>query len=189
MNYAQELKQLKDKDLFRTPAVFDHVDAIHMHKDGKELINFASNDYLGLSHDPRIIAAAEKALKEYGLGAGASRLVCGTQTIHDQLEKRIATFKKKERAAPLGTVGYRMAGTKKPASAIAADTRRTSEFSPTITGIIDDVASSVMTEALFSCLLITLILSHSFVRNGASLSTIAIASNAPAQTQAGSAVV
>ena len=60
---------------------------------GKPLHNFASNDYLGLAAHPQVIAAALEATRQFGAGAGASRLVTGTQTPHHDLEEKIASFK------------------------------------------------------------------------------------------------
>ena len=61
--------------------------------DGRELLNFASNDYLGLGADERLKQAAAKALMVYGTGAGASRLLSGGTTLHKELESRLAGFK------------------------------------------------------------------------------------------------
>lgn len=62
------------------------------------LIDFSSNDYLGLSHHPRLIQAARQALDKYGVGAGASRLLSGDYRLHHELEESVASFKHKERA-------------------------------------------------------------------------------------------
>ncbi len=72
---------------------------------GRELINFSSNDYLGLAADARVREAALAAVDEYGLGAGASRLISGTQRPHAVLEQRLATFKRSE-AAVVYSTGY-----------------------------------------------------------------------------------
>ncbi len=56
------------------------------------MIDLAGNDYLGLTRDPRVVAAAAKAVEEYGAGAGASRLVTGTLSVHEQLEAALARF-------------------------------------------------------------------------------------------------
>jgi 8-amino-7-oxononanoate synthase len=69
------------------------------------MIDLAGNDYLGLSRDPRVVAAAAKAAEEYGAGAGASRLVTGTLSIHDQLESDLAAFTGFPTALALST-GY-----------------------------------------------------------------------------------
>ena len=60
--------------------------------DGRRLLNFASNDYLNLAGDPRVIAAAAEALSAWGVGSRASALVCGRTTWHEQLERRLAEF-------------------------------------------------------------------------------------------------
>lgn len=69
------------------------------------MIDLAGNDYLGLSRDPRVVAGATKAAEEYGAGAGASRLVTGTLSIHDQLEHALADFAGFETALAFST-GY-----------------------------------------------------------------------------------
>ncbi|NOZ04254.1 MAG: glycine C-acetyltransferase, partial [FCB group bacterium] len=60
--------------------------------EGGEVLNFCANNYLGLANHPDIIAAARKALEEYGFGLASVRFICGTQDIHKNLEKTIATF-------------------------------------------------------------------------------------------------
>lgn len=73
--------------------------------DGQSLVNFGSNDYLGLASDPRILAAVHGALDEAGWGSGASPLVTGRSSLHAQLEKQIAAFEGTE-AAILFPTGY-----------------------------------------------------------------------------------
>ena len=80
--------------------------------EGRQLINFASNDYLGLAGDPRLIAAATKAIEKYGTGSTGSRLLSGHRQLHDDLENAIADWKQTETAlvfssgylANLGTI-------------------------------------------------------------------------------------
>lgn len=69
------------------------------------LLNFSSNDYLGLARDPRVMAAAMAAVKQYGAGATASRLVTGTLSCHQQLEEQLATLKGYPSALVFGS-GY-----------------------------------------------------------------------------------
>jgi 8-amino-7-oxononanoate synthase len=71
--------------------------------DGKKVVQFSSNNYLGLATHPRVVAAAEFALKEYGVGSGASRLITGTQGPHAALEKALAEFKGAEAALVYAT--------------------------------------------------------------------------------------
>src|SRR5579872_2513741 len=73
--------------------------------DGRELLNFASNDYLDLAHDPRVIAAAREALDSGSVGAGASALVSGRSVWHKSLEERLARFEGQP-AAVLFPTGY-----------------------------------------------------------------------------------
>lgn len=61
-------------------------------QDGKEVINFCANNYLGLSSHPRVIAAAKKAIDSHGFGMSSVRFICGTQDIHKQLEQKISEF-------------------------------------------------------------------------------------------------
>ena len=63
-----------------------------VHSDGERLLDLAGNDYLGLARDPRVVAGAVAAARAYGAGAGASRLVSGTLSIHTELEGEIAAF-------------------------------------------------------------------------------------------------
>jgi len=84
---AQEIETLKSEDLYRELKISD-----------KNLINFCSNDYLGLTRHPKVIAAAQNAVKEYGTGSGASRLISGTSPIHYKLEEILAEFKGREKA-------------------------------------------------------------------------------------------
>ena len=73
--------------------------------DGRELVNFASNDYLDLAGDPRLVAAAQRALAESGAGSRASALVCGRTRWHVALEERLARFERQE-AAVLFPTGF-----------------------------------------------------------------------------------
>ncbi|MEQ8211868.1 MAG: 8-amino-7-oxononanoate synthase [Lacipirellulaceae bacterium] len=69
------------------------------------LVNFASNDYLGLASDPRVVEAASAACRDQGVGRAASPLICGRSTLHEQLERELARFLNAE-AALLFTSGY-----------------------------------------------------------------------------------
>ncbi len=64
--------------------------------DGDSVINFCANNYLGLSNHPQLVAAAKKALEEYGFGLSSVRFICGTQSIHKELEARLTRFLKTE---------------------------------------------------------------------------------------------
>lgn len=60
--------------------------------DGKKVLNFCANNYLGLANDPRLVAAAKKSYDQYGFGLASVRFICGTQTVHKQLEQRLSEF-------------------------------------------------------------------------------------------------
>ena len=64
--------------------------------DGREVINLASNNYLGLADHPKLVEAAVEAAKKYGAGSGAVRTISGTMSMHMELERRIAQFKHTE---------------------------------------------------------------------------------------------
>src|SRR5438067_11541498 len=72
----------------------------HVLLDGKPVLLLCSNNYLGLADHPRVREAAAEAAMRWGVGAGASRLISGTMTIHRRLEKRLAAFKRRA-TAPL----------------------------------------------------------------------------------------
>jgi 8-amino-7-oxononanoate synthase len=73
--------------------------------EGRRLVNFSSNDYLGLAQDPRLKQAAIEATEHWGTGAGAARLICGTLPVHRELEETIAKFKGTAAALTFGS-GY-----------------------------------------------------------------------------------
>lgn len=60
--------------------------------DGREVLNFCSNNYLGLANHPQIIEAAKKSFDQYGFGLSSVRFICGTQTVHRQLERKLSDF-------------------------------------------------------------------------------------------------
>lgn len=74
-------------------------------KDGKRLISFSNNDYLGLSRHPRVLAAAQDAMEKYGAGAGASRMVTGNHPLYAELEETLARIKHTEASCVFGS-GY-----------------------------------------------------------------------------------
>jgi len=101
----EKLATMEKKHLRRHLADTKALDAVRVVRDGKTLINFCSNNYLGLTHHPKVIAAAEAALQEYGAGSGASRLVTGNHPLHGQLEASLAQLKNTEAACVFGS-GY-----------------------------------------------------------------------------------
>lgn len=65
--------------------------------DGKPMINFSSNDYLGLANHPKVIEAFKKASRRYGVGTGSAHLICGHTASHHALEEELAAFTGRER--------------------------------------------------------------------------------------------
>lgn len=100
-----ELERLESLDQRRFLKSIERGSARHVLYRGRELVNFSSNDYLGLASDPRVKAAAQAAIEEFHASAGSSRLICGNLEIHDRLESRLARFKQKE-AALVFSSGY-----------------------------------------------------------------------------------
>lgn len=90
------LDELKAKGTYFRLRVLDDQQAPVCHYDGKEVINLASNNYLGLANHPKLIEAALKATRELGVGSGAVRTIAGTMRIHMELEEKIARFKNVE---------------------------------------------------------------------------------------------
>jgi 8-amino-7-oxononanoate synthase len=89
----------------RRERVFGRTQGAQIQSDKGPLLNFSSNDYLGLSHHPEVIRRAQEFAGEWGVGAGASRLVCGTLDIHRRVEEKLARGKGSEAALILAS-GY-----------------------------------------------------------------------------------
>jgi glycine C-acetyltransferase len=93
---TERLDDLKQQGVFHVPPVLQGPQGPHVTIEGKELINLASNNYLGLATHPRLIEMAVKATRELGVGAGAVRTIAGTLSIHLALEEKLAAFKRTE---------------------------------------------------------------------------------------------
>jgi 8-amino-7-oxononanoate synthase len=89
---AQALAQRRAAGLLRTRRALAGAQGPHVEVAGRRLLAFASNDYLGLADDPAIADAARSATARWGVGAGASHLVCGHTEAHDDLERELAAF-------------------------------------------------------------------------------------------------
>jgi 8-amino-7-oxononanoate synthase len=100
-----ELEHLESSDQRRFLKSLERGSAQHVLYRGRQLVNFSSNDYLGLASHPRVKAAAQAAIEEFHASAGSSRLICGNLEIHERLESRLAGFKQKE-AALVFSSGY-----------------------------------------------------------------------------------
>jgi 8-amino-7-oxononanoate synthase len=102
---AAELRAIERRGLTRSIVTPESGPEAHAILGGKRYIHFTSNNYLGLSTDPRLIAAANAATSRYGAGTAASRLLCGSTPLHEELERRIAKLKRTE-SALLFSSGY-----------------------------------------------------------------------------------
>lgn len=100
---AVELAALRKADLLRELRRVESPAGTRACLGGRELLNFSSNDYLGLANHPALKEAAVCAAKKFGAGAGASRLVCGSLAVHHELEEALAAFKGAEAALTFST--------------------------------------------------------------------------------------
>jgi 8-amino-7-oxononanoate synthase len=108
----KSLATIRKANWYRSPQISDSLPGTFITIGGHSLINFASNDYLGLAGDSRLIEAAISATQKYGTGSTGSRLLSGSRPLHRELEKAIATLKQTEDAivfssgylANLGTI-------------------------------------------------------------------------------------
>jgi len=88
-----EVQALKEQGLYNTIRTIEGPQGPRLIVNGQEVLNFCSNNYLGLANDPRMVVAATEALERYGVGPGAVRTIAGTMTIHTELEDALARFK------------------------------------------------------------------------------------------------
>jgi 8-amino-7-oxononanoate synthase len=102
---AQRLAALREQGLFRELRCIHSPQSPRIESEGRKLLNFSSNDYLGLANEPALKEAAIKAVGQFGAGAGASRLICGTLAPHRELDETIAAFKGTAAALSFST-GY-----------------------------------------------------------------------------------
>jgi glycine C-acetyltransferase len=90
---AEELQALKDNGLYNQIRTISSPQGAWLIVDGKKVLNFCSNNYLGLANHPKMISAVKNIVDQYGVGPGAVRSIAGTMDVHLELEKRLAKFK------------------------------------------------------------------------------------------------
>jgi len=90
---SQEIDGLKKQGLYNRIRTIGSAQGARIVVDGKDVLNFCSNNYLGLANHPKIVEAAKEATKKYGVGPAAVRSIAGTTDLHVQLEQRLAKFK------------------------------------------------------------------------------------------------
>ena len=94
----EELNNLHNGGLYNNIRTLGSPQGAWLVVDGVKTLNFCSNNYLGLANHPRVVAAAKKAMEEYGVGPGAVRTIAGTMDLHVKLDQRLAEFKGVESA-------------------------------------------------------------------------------------------
>ena len=87
-----ELDGIREAGLWKGERIVEGPQGAHVPVDGREVLNFCANNYLGLADDPTLVRAAQDGLTRWGLGLASVRFICGTQTIHKDLEAAIAGF-------------------------------------------------------------------------------------------------
>ncbi|MEQ1738301.1 MAG: 8-amino-7-oxononanoate synthase [Methyloglobulus sp.] len=100
-----KLNELSQQGLHRSRRIVESPQGISLICDGKPVINFCSNDYLGLGNHPDVINAFKSAADKYGVGSGSAHLICGHSSAHHALEEELAAFTGRERALLFST-GY-----------------------------------------------------------------------------------
>ena len=100
-----QLDEIRQSGCWRSPLTLEGQGPDFSLPDGSSAVSFASNDYLGLSRHPQVIAAAHEALDRFGTGSGSSRLIVGSRSIHADLESIVAEWRGTEQALMFST-GY-----------------------------------------------------------------------------------
>lgn len=104
-DFDAELQSLNQQSLYRRRRVVESPQSVLMQLDGRQVVNFCSNDYLGLANHPEVIAAFKRGVDQYGVGSGSAHLICGHSHAHHALEDELAVFTGRERALLFST-GY-----------------------------------------------------------------------------------
>jgi glycine C-acetyltransferase len=94
----EELENLRKTGFYNTIRTLSSPQGAWLIVDGKKVLNFCSNNYLGLANHPKMVKAAEEAMQKYGVGPGAVRSIAGTMDLHLELERRMAAFKRVDAA-------------------------------------------------------------------------------------------
>jgi glycine C-acetyltransferase len=90
---TEELEKIRESGLYKDERILTSRQSAHVSvRDGREVLNMCANNYLGLSGDPRVIEAARKTIEDWGYGLSSVRFICGTQSIHKQLEAAVTEF-------------------------------------------------------------------------------------------------
>jgi glycine C-acetyltransferase len=90
--FRTELETIREAGLWKDERAIESPQAARVRVAGREVLNFCANNYLGLANDPRLVRAAQDGLARWGFGMASVRFICGTQSIHQELERAIARF-------------------------------------------------------------------------------------------------
>ncbi len=90
--YAKAVADIREAGLAKEERVIDTPQGVRIRVGGREVLNFCANNYLGLADHPRVLAAAKAALDRWGYGMASVRFICGTQSVHAELERRMSAF-------------------------------------------------------------------------------------------------
>ena len=91
-NLQSELQNIKNEGLFKTERIITSQQSAEIEANGKKLLNFCANNYLGLSNHPEVMKASQDMIESHGYGMSSVRFICGTQDIHKELEAKISKF-------------------------------------------------------------------------------------------------
>ena len=105
LTLSAELETIAAKGLYRSRRVINSPQGVHLQIDGQKILNFCSNDYLGLANHPAVVEAFKSAVDDYGVGSGSAHLICGHSYAHHALEEELAAFTGRDRALLFST-GY-----------------------------------------------------------------------------------
>ena len=92
LRIAREVEDIKMAGLYKTERIISSPQGAEITVNGKTVLNFCANNYLGLSAHPKVIEAAHKAIETHGYGMSSVRFICGTQDIHKELEEKLSAF-------------------------------------------------------------------------------------------------
>ncbi|CAA9890435.1 8-amino-7-oxononanoate synthase [Candidatus Methylobacter favarea] len=102
---ADNLENIARQNLYRSRRVTESPQGVNLQLDGRKLLNFCSNDYLGMANHPDVVKAFKTAANQYGVGSGSAHLICGHSFAHHALEEELAAFTGRDRALLFST-GY-----------------------------------------------------------------------------------
>ena len=91
-----QLNDIKEQGTYKNERIIETAQESEINVNGKKVLNFCANNYLGLANNSEIREAAMKAIQDWGFGLGSVRFICGTQTIHKELEQSVSDFLGKE---------------------------------------------------------------------------------------------